>query len=143
MLFSFFREFGLNDDDIDFILRQNAALQSTNLERLRARSLDLQSVGIKEVALHGLIRKCPHVLLVKEIDPVISFLLDELHVEIEPPSLEHLFSLTEGRLLVGFDRKVMLLVHHGVPQEQIAHILNNVSLRKAFCIKSVAEVEEQ
>ena len=55
--------------------------------------------------------------------------------------MKRLFITTEARFLLGFDQKVKLLLHHEVPQEKIAHVLNNVNLNKAICCKSVEEIE--
>ncbi|KAK6926089.1 Transcription termination factor, mitochondrial/chloroplastic [Dillenia turbinata] len=43
----------------------------------------------------------------------------------------------------GFDKRVRLLVNHGIPKEQIVHVLSNVNLDKATCLKSVEEIEEK
>jgi hypothetical protein len=43
---------------------------------------------------------------------------------------------------VGFDQKVKLLLHHGVPREKIFYVLNNVNLNKALCLRPVEEIEK-
>ncbi|RVW89003.1 Transcription termination factor MTERF8, chloroplastic [Vitis vinifera] len=54
--------------------------------------------------------------------------------KIEPAQICRLLKAAEPRFLVGFDGKVRLLVHHGIPQERIAHVLNNVNLTRAICL---------
>ncbi|PQP93072.1 transcription termination factor MTERF8 chloroplastic [Prunus yedoensis var. nudiflora] len=61
--------------------------------------------------------------------------------KIEPPQLKRLFGTTEARFLVGFDKKVRLLLHRGVPREKIFDVLNKLNLYKALCLKSVEEIE--
>ncbi|KAG4150352.1 hypothetical protein ERO13_D04G000085v2 [Gossypium hirsutum] len=124
-----------------FTLGKNPTLRSTSLDRIRARVLALQSVGINGFALYRLVIKCPSVLIAEEIDPVISFVRDDLEGKVEAAQLERLFITTEARFLLGFAQKVKLLLHHEVPQEKIAHVLNNANLNKAICCKSVEELE--
>ncbi|XWS61416.1 hypothetical protein CRYUN_Cryun07bG0124200 [Craigia yunnanensis] len=141
MFFSFFREIGLDEKETDLLLDKNPTLRSTSLDRIRARLLALQSVGINDFALYRLVIKRPSVLMAEEIDSVISYVRDDLEGKVEPAQLERLFITTEARFLLGFDQKVKLLLHHEVPQEKIAHVLNNVNLKKAICCKSVEEIE--
>ncbi|XP_007039202.2 PREDICTED: transcription termination factor MTERF8, chloroplastic [Theobroma cacao] len=141
MLFSLFREIGLNEKETDLLLDKNPTLRSTSLDKIRARLLALQSVGINGFALYWLVTKCPSVLIAEEIDSVIGFVHDDLEGKVEPAQLERLFSTTGAGFVLGFDQKVNLLLHHGVPQEKIAHVLNNVNLIKAICSKSVEELE--
>ncbi|KAL1103457.1 hypothetical protein V6Z11_D04G001100 [Gossypium hirsutum] len=132
---------GLNEKETNLLLGKNPTLRSTSLDRIRARVLALQSVGINGFALYRLVIKCPSVLIAEEIDPVISFVRDDLEGKVEAAQLERLFITTEARFLLGFAQKVKLLLHHEVPQEKIAHVLNNANLNKAICCKSVEELE--
>ncbi|OMO97790.1 hypothetical protein COLO4_14369 [Corchorus olitorius] len=141
MLFSFFREIGLSEKETDSLLDKNPTLISTSLDRLRARVLALQSVGINDCALYRLVIKYPNVLIAEEIDSVISFVRDDLEGKVKPSQLERLFSAKETRFLLGFDQKVKLLLHHEIPHEKIAHVLNNVNLIRAIGGKSVEEIE--
>ncbi|GLU12101.1 hypothetical protein SLE2022_288080 [Rubroshorea leprosula] len=140
-LFSFFREIGLNDEETNLLLAKNSTLRSTSLDRIRSQVLALQSVGIKGIALFRLITKCPDVLIAEEIGMLISFLNNDLQVEIDSTQLERFFRGVEPRFLLGFDQKVKLLLHHGIPPQKIAYVLNNVNLNKAFSIKSVEDIE--
>ncbi|XVE64491.1 hypothetical protein DITRI_Ditri07aG0104900 [Diplodiscus trichospermus] len=141
MLFSAFREIGLNEKETDLLLNKSPTLRSMSLDKIRARLLALQSVGINDFALYRLVIKCPSVLIAEEIDSVINFVRDDLGGKVEPAQLERLFISTEARFLLGFDQKIKLLLHHGVPQEKIAHVLNCVNLNKAICCKSLEEIE--
>ncbi|XP_057990948.1 transcription termination factor MTERF8, chloroplastic isoform X2 [Hevea brasiliensis] len=141
LLYSLFRQIGIEDKEIKLILEQNPSLTSTTLDSVRARVFLLQSAGIKGIELYRLIIKCPNVLTAEEIDYFFHFVLNSLPGKIEPLQLKRLMTATEPRFLVGFDRKVMLLLDHGVPQEKIVHILNNVNLTKAMCFKSIEEID--
>lgn len=85
-----------------------------------------------------MISKSPNVLIAEEIDPLICFLRDDLGGKIEPLQIERLLVGAETRYLVGFDQKVRLL---GIPPEKIAHVLNNVNLTKALCLRTFEEIE--
>ncbi|KAE8681432.1 putative Subtilase family protein [Hibiscus syriacus] len=141
ILFSVFREIGLNEKETKLLLDKNPTLRSTSLNRIRARLLALQSVGINGFGLYRLVIKCASVLIAEEIDSVISFVRDELEGKVKSAQLERLFITTDARFLLGFDHKVKLLIRHEVPREKIAHVLNNVNLNKAICCKSVEEIE--
>lgn len=140
-LYSFFGEIGFNEKETEFLLGLNPALRFTTFDSIRARVLLLQSVGIKDIELYRLITKCPSLLTAEEIDPLLHFVLNDLQGKIEPAQLKRLLAATEPRFLVGFDRKVQVLLNHGVPQEEIAHVLNNVNLRKALCLRSVEQID--
>ncbi|KAK9293268.1 hypothetical protein L1049_021260 [Liquidambar formosana] len=141
MPFSLFQEIGLDEKETELLLDKNPALRFTSPDFIRTRILSLQSLGINGFGLNRLITKCPDVLTAMEIETLISFIHDDLEGKIEPAQVERLLSSTEPRFLVGFDRKVRLLLHHGIPQNKIAHVLNNVNLTKALCLKSVEEIE--
>ncbi|KAK8690472.1 hypothetical protein V6N13_074005 [Hibiscus sabdariffa] len=141
MLFSVFREIGLNEKETKLLLGKNPTLSSTSLDRIRARVLALQCVGINGFGLYRLVIKSPSVLIAEEIESVIRFVRDDLEGKVEPAQLERLFITTDARFLLGFDHKVKLLIHHEVPREKIAHVLNNVNLNRAICCKSVEELE--
>lgn len=140
-MFSIFREIGLDEEKFDSLLAKNSTLRSTSLDKIHDRVLALQSVGITGFALFCLIVRCPSVLIGEEIGMLISFLNDEMQVKIEPAHLCRLFRTVEPRFLLGFEQKVKLLLHHGIPQERTAYVLNNVNLKKAFCSKSVEEIQ--
>lgn len=124
------------------LLNKNPALRLASFDCVHERVCSLESLGINGVALYSLITKCPDVLTAPEIDPLISFIRDDLEGKIEPAQICRLLKAAEPRFLVGFDGKVRLLVHHGIPQERIAHVLNNVNLTRAICLKSAEEIEK-
>ncbi|XP_002515871.3 transcription termination factor MTERF8, chloroplastic [Ricinus communis] len=140
-LYSFFREFGLNEKETEFILEQNPSLTLTAFDSIRSRVFLLESVGLKGAELYRLIIKCPDVLTAEQIHPFLHFVLNNLQGRIEPAQIKRLFSASEPRFLVGFDQKVTMLLSHGVPEEKIGHILNNINLLKAMCLKSVKEID--
>ncbi|KAL5567664.1 hypothetical protein UlMin_024239 [Ulmus minor] len=141
-LFSFFKEIGLNEKETEVLLEKNPLVASTSLDSLRARILSLNSVGIDDVALCCLIAKCPSLLTSEEVSGFISFVVDDLEGKIETSQLKSLFSTMEPRFLVGFDQKVKLLQQRGVSGEMILHILNNVNLSKALCLKPIEEIDK-
>lgn len=138
---AFFRGIGLDEKEIESLLDRNPILKVTSLDKLRARILSLQSVGIKGIAFCRLFTKSPNVLIAEEIDPLIGFMRKDLGGKIEPMQVERLLTSTETKFLVGFDQKVRLLLQHGISEEKLFHVLNNANLTKALCIKSVEEME--
>ena len=88
-----------------------------------------------------MIIKCPDALVAEQIQPFLHFILNNLQGKVEPAQLKRLFSTAEPRFLVGFDQKVSVLLTHGVPEEKIVPILNNVNLTKAMCLKSIQEID--
>lgn len=141
MLFTLFKEIGLDEKETEVALDKNPALKSTSFDSIRDRIFSLQSLKIDDFGLYRLITKCPDVLTAMEIDSFISFILGDLEGNVEPLQLERLLSSIEPRFLVGFDQKVRLLLHHGIPKEKLAHILNSVNLSKAFCFKSTEDID--
>ncbi|CAK7324281.1 unnamed protein product [Dovyalis caffra] len=142
LIYSFFGELGFNDKETGLLLEQNPALKFASFDSIRARVSLLESAGIKGIELHRLISKGPDVLRAKEIDPFIHFVLNDLEGKVEPAQLRRLLVATVPRFLTGFDEKVKLLIDHGIPREKIVHVLNNVNLTKALCLKSVEEIDK-
>lgn len=141
MLFSIFQEIGIEEKGTRILLENHPGLVFTPFDSLRARIQSLQSIGIKSLKLSRLIAKRPDVLTAKEIDDLIYFLGNTLEGNIDVVQLERLLHTTEPRFLFGFEGKVSLLLDHGIPQEKLAYILNNVKINKAFCFKSREEIE--
>ncbi|XP_008234643.1 PREDICTED: uncharacterized protein LOC103333567 [Prunus mume] len=141
MLFSFFQEIGIDGEEAQVVLDKNPELTSTSLDLLRTRILSFRSVGVDGLELSRLITKCPSLLTADEIDAFLHFVRHDFEGKIEPPQLKRLFGTTEARFLVGFDQKVRLLLHRGVPREKIFDVLNKLNLYKALCLKSVEEIE--
>ncbi|KAK6936616.1 Transcription termination factor, mitochondrial/chloroplastic [Dillenia turbinata] len=141
--FSLFQRIGIGERETEWLFNNNPLLKFVSVEALHRRILSLQSVGIEEFEVSKLILKCPDILTSDEIDGLIVFLCNELEGKIDSKQMQCLLITTEPRLLVGFDKKVRLLINHGIPKEKIAHILNNVNLNKAVCLKSVEEIKEK
>ncbi|KAL0340924.1 UNVERIFIED_CONTAM: Transcription termination factor MT, chloroplastic [Sesamum radiatum] len=136
---------GFSEKDTEAILSTNAALRFTPFASIRARVQVLQSAGVNGLALSRLIVKRPDVLTAREIDALLCFLVNdgnqELQGKIEPTQIERLLNGTDPEFLVGFERKVRLLLQFGIPKDKLVHVLNTVNLTKALCLKSVEEME--
>ncbi|KAI3471265.1 hypothetical protein Pfo_027928 [Paulownia fortunei] len=145
MLFPLFQEMGFNEKDTEAILVTNAALRFTPFESIRSRIQFLQSAGLNGLALSRLIVKRPDVLTAEEIDALLCFIVNDgnldLKGKIEPSQIERLLNVTDPGFLVGFERKVRLLLQFGIPKEKLVHVLNTVNLTKALCLKSLEEME--
>ncbi|XP_038709828.1 transcription termination factor MTERF8, chloroplastic [Tripterygium wilfordii] len=141
MLFSLFREIGFHERETELFLDAIPALKFAPFDSIRARVVSLESVGIKGVALYRLISKSPIVLAAEEIDSLLRFVREDLEGKLEPRRLERLLTATEPQFLVGFDQKVRLLLHRGVPKEKLPHVLNKVNLTKSLCLKSLQEID--
>ncbi|XP_057951288.1 transcription termination factor MTERF8, chloroplastic [Malania oleifera] len=134
-------ELGLDESEAQLLLNTNASLRFTSFESLRIRTDSLLSLGINGLALGRLVAKRPDVLIAEEINPLLRFIRDDLEGKIEALQLQRLLTATDPRFLVGFEDKVRLLLHHGVPREKLVRVLNNVSLTKAICLKPAEEIE--
>ncbi|KAL2527538.1 plastid transcriptionally active 15 [Abeliophyllum distichum] len=145
MLFSLFQEIGFNETDTEALLDTHAALRFIPFESIRSRIHSFQSVGVSGLSLSRLIVKRPDVLTAQEIEALLYFLINDddldLNGKIEPAQLERLLNATDPRFLVGLEKKVKLLLHFGIPQEKLVHVLNTVNLTKALCLKSFEEME--
>ncbi|KAL1550645.1 transcription termination factor MTERF8, chloroplastic [Salvia divinorum] len=145
MLFSLLQEMGFSEKETDAIMDANAALRLTPFETIRSRIQFLQSAGLYGATLSRLISKRPDLLTAEEINGVLSLIAVngdlELKGKIEPAQVERLFNATDPRFMVGFERKVQLLLEFGVPNEKLARVLNNVNLTKALCLRSLQELE--
>ncbi|XP_059628933.1 transcription termination factor MTERF8, chloroplastic [Cornus florida] len=141
MLFSLFQEIGIDESETELLLDNYPVLKFTPFESICNRVSSLQSLGINGLALCKLITKRPDVLIAKEIDSLTCVFRDDLEGKIEPSQLERLFMMTEPRFFLGFEKKIGLLLHHGISQEKLVHVLNNVILNKAVCLKSIEEID--
>ncbi|KAL8050687.1 hypothetical protein ABFS82_06G096700 [Erythranthe guttata] len=145
MIFPLFLEMGFNEKQTEAILDNNAVLRFTPLESIHSRVHLLQSAGLDSLSLSKLILKRPYILTSKEIDTLLNFLIgncnSEFDAQIEPAQIERLLNTADPRCLVGFETKVRLLLQFGIPKEKLVHVLNNVNLTKALCLKSIEEIE--
>ncbi|KAF4356620.1 hypothetical protein F8388_006364 [Cannabis sativa] len=142
MLFSFFREVGLNEDETEVLLLKNSALALTSMDSIQARVFSLKSVGIDGFSLCSLITKRPTLLTSEEVGKFLSFVLHDLEGKIETSQLEILFANTSPLYLMGFDQKVNLLLQRGVPRENLYNVLNNLSLSKALCVRPIEDIDK-
>lgn len=140
-LFSLLRKIGFNERETQLLLDRNPSLNFAPFESIQTRILSLESLGIVEFSLSSLIAKHPDILTAKEIDGLLRFISDDLEGKIEPSLLFHLLDSAEPKFLVDFERKLRLLLHHGIPPEKLAHILDNVNLNKAIWLKSVEDMK--
>ncbi|KAL3524466.1 hypothetical protein ACH5RR_017300 [Cinchona calisaya] len=145
IVLSIFQEIGFNERDAEVLLNSNPALRFTPCDSIRSRVRSLQTLGMSPLALSRLFLKRPEVLTAPEIHSLLCFLLrsDDLDLrgKIEPAQIGRLLNATEPRFLLGFEGKVRLLLHHGIPHEKLVHVLNNANLTKALCFKSVEEID--
>ncbi|XP_057507132.1 transcription termination factor MTERF8, chloroplastic-like [Actinidia eriantha] len=140
-LFSLFQEIGIDERGTELILEHNLSLRARPFDSIRARIQFLQQIGINAFALGRLVLKRPDLLTAIEVDSLICFLRYDLESKIEPSQIERFLNTTDPRFFVDFEGKVKLLLHHGIPQDKIGHVLNNVNLSKALCLKSAEEIE--
>ncbi|XP_024963023.1 transcription termination factor MTERF8, chloroplastic isoform X2 [Cynara cardunculus var. scolymus] len=140
-LFSLFLEMGISKKVTEALLDNHPALKLSPFESIRAQIHGLQNLGINGHVLFRLVKKRPDVLIAKEIDSLVCFLSRDLKGMIEPAQLARLLIATDTIFLSGFEGKVCLLLDFGIPKERLAHVLNNVNLTKALCLKSSEEIE--
>ncbi|XP_027109953.1 transcription termination factor MTERF8, chloroplastic [Coffea eugenioides] len=144
MLSSLFQQLGFRERDVEALLNCNPALTLTPFDSIQSRARSLQALGLSHLALSRLILKRPEVLTAPEIDSLLHFFLrnDDLDIrgKIEPAKIERLLNATEPTFFLGFEDKIRLLLHHGIPQEKLVHVLNKANVTKALCLKSVDEI---
>lgn len=119
----------------------NPNLVSVSIDSLRVRLHSLHSLGFDPLTLCKLLTKRPTLLTANEIEPLLTFLRDELQGNLEKQQLNRLLSATEPELLVGFPHKVQFLVDQGIPVDQVVNVLNKVNLLKVICHRSVDEID--
>ncbi|XP_074281585.1 transcription termination factor MTERF8, chloroplastic-like [Silene latifolia] len=140
-LFSLLRGLGVTEKEAEAILVRNPGLGLVPVELIRKRVCDLKSIGLDEVALSRLICKNSEILTAEEVGCLIEFLRSGFGKKIETVQIERLLRGNGARLVGGFDEKVRLLVEFGVSEEKIGHVLNNVNLSKAICLRSSEEMK--
>uniref|UniRef100_A0A7N0TIC4 Uncharacterized protein n=1 Tax=Kalanchoe fedtschenkoi TaxID=63787 RepID=A0A7N0TIC4_KALFE len=140
-LYPLLQDIGINDKETALLLEKHPALNFTPFQSVKLRIMSLRSIGVDGLALSRLIMKLPDLLTADEVDSLVTFVANNLMGEIQSTQLEKLLASTEPRFLAGFDRKVKLLLHHGVPREKLAYVLNTVSLSKALCLRSYEEID--
>lgn len=142
MLVALLQEIGIDQKGAKLLLDNHPVLRLTPFNSVRTRIQSLQSLGINGIVLSRLIMKRPDTLTAKEIDSLICFLRDDLEGKIKPDQIKRLLNATEPSLLLNFEGKVRLLLHHGIPPLNLAFVLNKVNLTKALCLKPCEEIEK-
>lgn len=136
-----FQEIGINEKETQILLEKNPNLESVSYECICNRIHSLRSIGMEGFALCRVIAKRPEVLTSEEIDSLLCCILDEFGLELQPGKLERLLVSTDPSFFNGFAEKVRLLVDKGIPRDKLGYILNNVNIPRAFCFRSVEEIE--
>ncbi|KAI3720538.1 hypothetical protein L2E82_31525 [Cichorium intybus] len=140
-LFALFLEMGISKKGTDAILENNPGLKLAPFESIRTQICGLQNLGINGPVLFRLIKKRPDVLIAQEIHSLVCFLSHDFKGLIDASQLARLLIATDPKFLSGFEEKVGLLLDLGIPIERLAHVLNNVNLSKALCLKSAEEIK--
>lgn len=140
-LVSLFEEIGISFKQTELLLLNAPELNSIPLDSLRDRVFSLYSLGLDRVSINHLVTERLTVLTANEIDPLLSFLRNELQGQLEKSKLKRLLLANETKNLSGFPQKVRLLVDSGIPVDKIVHVLNKVNLSKAICHRSIDEIE--
>lgn len=134
------QDIGIDEKEASLLFHKHPALKVASFESIKCRILSLRSIGIDALALSKLVLKSPDLLTAAEVDSLVNFIDNNFKGEIQSAQLERLLASTDPRFFTGFDRKVMLLLHHGIPREKLAYVLNNVSLSKAICLRSYEDL---
>lgn len=137
---TFFQELGFADTELALLLKRNQELRLAPVDSLRARVASLRLVGIDGLNLSYLIAKSPLLLTADEVGSLLCFIRDELDGKIDPAQLKRLLISTDPLFLASFEQKVNMLFQYGIPKEKVVHILNNVNLTKALCLKPIREI---
>ncbi|CAJ1974481.1 unnamed protein product [Sphenostylis stenocarpa] len=90
--FAVFQEIGIGFEETQVLFSNNPDLTSASIESLRARLLCLRSLDLDPLALGKLITKRPTVLTDNEIDPLLTFLRDELQGKLQKQRLNRLLT---------------------------------------------------
>ncbi|KAL5100931.1 hypothetical protein RYX36_005258 [Vicia faba] len=136
-LVSLFQEIGISFKETKSLLSNASELSSIQLDSLHGRILYLQSLGLDHMSINQLVTKQLDVLTSNEIDPLLSFLKNELQGQLKQATVKLLLS----KKLSDFPHKVQLLLDRGIAVDKIEHVLNKVDLSKAICHRSMEEIE--
>ncbi|XP_039138052.1 transcription termination factor MTERF8, chloroplastic [Dioscorea cayenensis subsp. rotundata] len=131
----------LDEKEIQALLRHHPQLHSAPPEFLRHRITSLQSLGITGFTLRRAITKCPEILTSLKLDQFLDFIHGNLK-DVKPAKIERLLGCAiHSHFFAGFTIRIKLLLEHGIPQEKLAHIINNINAQKVFAEKSVDEIK--
>ncbi|XP_058786688.1 transcription termination factor MTERF8, chloroplastic-like [Vicia villosa] len=140
-LVTLFQEIGISFEETNLLLSNASELTSIQLDLLRDRILSLKSLGLGRMSINHIVTEQLNVLTSNEIDPLLSFLRNELQGQVEEAKVKLLLLANEPKELSDFPHKVQLLIDSGIGVDKIAHVLNKVSLSKAICHRSMEEIE--
>ncbi|KAF5800545.1 putative transcription regulator mTERF family [Helianthus annuus] len=142
LLFPLFLEMGITEKGSHALLENHQALKLAPFDFVRTQIHALQNLGINGPLLSRLIQKRPHVLVSPEIHSLLCFLSHDLKGVIQEPQLARLLTATDPRYLSGFEPKVRLLLDAGIPINRLSHVLNNLNLTKALCLKPLQDIQK-
>ncbi|KAG5036045.1 hypothetical protein GLYMA_04G228500v4 [Glycine max] len=140
-IIALFQDIGIGFEETQVLLCNNHDLASVPIDSLHVRFLSLRSLGFDPLTLCKLVTKRPTILTANEIDPLLTFLRDNLQGKLEKQQLNRLLSSTEQEFLESFPQKVQFLVDRGIPVDQVVHVLNKVNLSKVLCRRSLEEID--
>ncbi|XP_076941884.1 transcription termination factor MTERF8, chloroplastic-like [Bidens hawaiensis] len=133
---------GISEKASNALLDNNPPLKLAPFDSIRTQIHALQNLGINGPVLAKLVQRRPDVLVSQDIYSLLCFLTHDLKGVIEDAQLARLLTATNPRFLSGFEAKVRLLLDLGVPIDRLSHVLNNVNLTKALCLKSLQDIEK-
>ncbi|KAL5075440.1 hypothetical protein RYX36_014424 [Vicia faba] len=136
-LVSLFQKIDISFEETKSLLSNASELSSIQLDSLHGRILYLQSLGLDRMSINQLVTKQLNVLTSNEIDPLLSFLKNELQGQLKQAKVKLLLS----KKFSDFPHKVQLLLDRGIAVDKIVHVLNKVDLSKAICHRSMEEIE--
>lgn len=134
-------ELGLAETQIDLLLQNYPQLDSSPPQSLHRRIAQLQSLKLTGPALHRTIARCPAILTSPELDPFLDF-IHRAVTGLDPDKLERMLVSANPQILAEFISKCQLLLDHGLPEEKLGHIINNVNVGKVFGGMPLQELEE-
>lgn len=141
---SLFTEVSLDRNEVDSLLHRHSEIGSiaaVSPESLRLRIDTLLSLGLSKSAVRRAIIKRPDILTSTEAGIFFNFVNEE-SVELMPKKLERLLISTHSTLFPGLVVRIKLLLKHGFPHEKLGHLLNAVDIKRAFCERTIADIEE-
>ncbi|XP_020587442.1 transcription termination factor MTERF8, chloroplastic-like [Phalaenopsis equestris] len=141
---SLFTELRLDQYEVDALLHRHPEIESVaaaSPESLRLRIGTLLSIGLGNSALRRTIIKRPDILTSPEAGLFLNFVHEE-SVKLLPTKLERLLISTHSAHFQGLVIRTKLFLNHGFPHEKLGHLLNVVDIKRAFCEKTIEDIEE-
>ncbi|PKU66006.1 transcription termination factor MTERF8, chloroplastic [Dendrobium catenatum] len=141
---SIFKKLSLDQNEVDALLQRHPEIESAAIaspDSLRLRIDILLSIGLSNSALWRTIIKRPDILTSPEAGLFLNFVHED-SVELLPTKLERLLIRTDPALFPGLVMRTKLLLNHGFPHEKLGHLLNVVDIKRAFCERTIEDIEE-